>query len=97
MKRNRHGDHATTVVVGAERVLSRGKWRTVEVRACQVTFSPHPQQIEAARRAYDAWRKALTWTKDGLIAGRMLREIELNHKLPVAAPWSRFCKTVVRR
>jgi hypothetical protein len=97
MKRNRHGDHATTVVVGTERVLSRGKWRTVEVRACPVMFRPDARQIEGARQAYDAWRKALTWTKDGLIAGRMLREIELNHKLPVAAPWSRFCKTVVRR
>ena len=89
VKRNQHGERATTVVVGTERVLSRGKWRTVEVLACPVTFRPDPKQIEAARRDYDAWWKALTWTKDGLIAGRMLREIELSHKLPAAAPWSR--------
>jgi hypothetical protein len=89
VKRNQHGERATTVVVGTERVLSRGKWRTVEVLACPVTFRPDPKQIEAARRDYDAWWKALAWTKDGLIAGRMLREIELSHKLPAAAPWSR--------
>ncbi|PVZ48618.1 hypothetical protein [Thalassobacter stenotrophicus] len=97
VKRNQHGERATTIVVGTERVLSRGKWRTVEVLACPVTFSPHSHQIDAARRDYDAWWKALTWTKDGLIAGHMLREIELSQKLPAAAPWSRFCKTVVRR
>ena len=50
VKRNRYGDHATTVVVSTERVLSRGKWRTVEVRACPVTYHPYPEQIEAARR-----------------------------------------------
>lgn len=38
IKRNRHGDRAVSVVVGAERVLVRGKWRSVEVRACPVTF-----------------------------------------------------------
>jgi hypothetical protein len=89
VKRNQHGERAATVVVGNDRVLSRGKWRTVEVLACPVKFSPHSQQIEAARRDYDAWWKALTWTRDGLIAGRMLREIELSHKLPAAGPWSR--------
>ena len=36
MKRNRHGDHATTVVVGTERVLSRGKWRTRQLTAASV-------------------------------------------------------------
>ena len=89
MKRNRHGDHATTVVVGAERVLSRGKWRTVEVRACPVTFSPYPQQIEAARRDYLAWRMALRWVRDGLQVGGMLRDIEIVVGLPKANPWNR--------
>jgi hypothetical protein len=75
IKRNRHGERAATVVVGTERVLTRGKWRTVEVLACPVTFSPHPQQIEAARRAYDDWWRALGWVREGLIAGGMLREV----------------------
>ena len=87
MKRNRYGDHATTVVVGTERVLSRGKWRTVEVRACPVTYSPHPEQIEAARRDYQAWRRALAWVRDGLKVGGMLREIEVVEGMPRARPW----------
>ena len=66
MKRNRHGERATTVVVGIERVLTRGKWRSVEVLACPLTWRPHPEQIEAARRAYDDWSQALGWVRDGL-------------------------------
>jgi hypothetical protein len=89
VKRNQHGERATTIVVGTERVLSRGKWRTVEVLACPVAFRPDHLQIEAARRAYGDWWKAMAWVKDGLIAGSMLREIELSHKLPAATPWSR--------
>ena len=87
VKRNRHGDRAVSVVVGTERVLLRGKWRTLEVRACPVTFSPHPQQIEAARRAYDDWWQALGWVQEGLSTGRMLREIDLTGMLPRERPW----------
>ena len=87
MKRNRHGDHASTVVVGTERVLSRGKWRTVEVRACPVTFSPHPQQIEAARGAYDDWWRALVWVRDGLRTSSILRDFEILPAMPKVMPW----------
>lgn len=88
MKRNRHGDHATTVVVGTERVLSRGKWRTVEVRACPVMFRPDARQIESARRDYQAWRRALGWIQEGLISGEMLREVEIISAMPADKPWS---------
>lgn len=87
LKRNQHGERATTIVVGTERVVSRGKWRTVEVLACQVTFSPHPQQIEAARRAYDDWWRALEWVRDGLRTGAMLRDLEVMLTMPKARPW----------
>lgn len=87
MKRNRHGDHATTVVVGTERVLSRGKWRTVEVRACPVMFRPDARQIEAARRAYSEWWQALVWVRDGLISGGMMREVDVTSVTPKAKPW----------
>ena len=50
VKRNQHGERSTTTVVGTERVLTNGKWRTVKILACQVTFSPHPQQIEPVQR-----------------------------------------------
>ena len=86
-KRNQHGERATTIVVGTERVLTRGKWRTVEVLACPVTFSPHPEQIEAARRAYDEWRRALGWLREGLLAGAMLRALEVTSALPMERPW----------
>ena len=88
-RRNQHGERATTVVLGIERVLSRGKWRTVEVLACPVTFSPHPQQIEAARRAYDDWWRALDWVGDGLREGAGLREIKVGHAMPRATPWKK--------
>lgn len=89
VKRNQHGERATTIVVGPERVLNRGKWRTVEVLACPVTFSPHPQQIEAARRAYDDWWQVLVWVRERLIAGGMLREVDVTEVMPKVRPWKR--------
>lgn len=87
MKRNRHGNHATTVVVGTERVLSRGKWRTVEVRACPVMFRPDARQIEAARRAYNEWWLALGWVRDIVQNGNLLRDRTLTKAMPRAEPW----------
>ena len=87
MKRNQHGERAMTMVVGIERVLTRGKWRSVEVLACPVTWRPHAEQIEAARRAYDDWWQALDWIRDQLIDGGMLREIEVTAAMPKVKPW----------
>ncbi|WP_375568446.1 hypothetical protein ABWH93_12485 [Seohaeicola saemankumensis] len=87
IKRNRHGDRAVSVVVGNERVLIKGKWRSVEVRACPVAFRPDARQIEAVRRAYQDWWQALEWILDGLVGGGMLIEVVLSSGLPKAAPW----------
>lgn len=87
VKRNRHGDRAVSVVVGTERILVRGKWRSVEIRACPVMFSPHPDQIAAAQRAYEGWCRALGWVRDGLIAGGLLREVEVTMAMPRLQPW----------
>ena len=89
VKRNQHGERATTIVVGLERVLTRGKWRTVEVLACPVTYSPHPQQIASARQAYSDWCAALGWVRDGLQAGGLLREVEVTEVMPRERPWGR--------
>jgi hypothetical protein len=89
IKRNRQGDRAVSVVVGTARVLIKGKWRIVEVRACPVTFTPTMQQIDSARQAYDHWWAALDWARDGLIAGGMLREIEVTAAMPKVRPWGR--------
>jgi hypothetical protein len=88
MKRNRHGDHATTMVVGTERVLSRGKWRTVEVLACPVMFRPDARQIEAARRTYVDWINALAWIQSYMANGNDLKTVEMNERLPPSRPWS---------
>lgn len=90
IKRNRHGDRAVSVVVGTERVLVKGAWRSVEVRACPVMFRPHPDQIAAARRSYEDWWQALGWVRDGLIAGGMLREVEVKTEMPKVRPWERL-------
>lgn len=89
VKRNQHGERATTIVVGTERVLTRGKWRTVDVLACPVRWRPHPEQIASVRRGYEDWRQALGWIRDGLVVGRMLREVEVAATMPRELPWKR--------
>lgn len=89
IKNNQHGERATTIIVGTERVKTRGKWRTVEVLACPVTWRPHPEQIASARRGYDDWWQALDWVRDGLLARGMLREMEVTGGMPKKSPWSR--------
>ena len=76
-----------TESVGTERVLTRGKWRTVEVLACPVTWRPQPEQIASARRGYEDWWQALDWVRDGLLAGAMLREVEVTAAMPKVLPW----------
>ena len=92
VKQNQHGTHAGAIIVGTERVRVRGPgaratWKTVDILACPVTFSPHPQQIEAARRGYEDWWQGLGWVREGLIAGGMLRELILTAVMPKARPW----------
>jgi hypothetical protein len=88
-KNNQHGERATAIVIGTERVKTRGKWRTVELLACPVTWRPHPEQIASARRGYDDWRLALDWVRVGLLAGGMLREMEVTAAMPKVRPWGR--------
>lgn len=89
IKNNQHGERATTIVVGSERVKTRGKWRTVDVLACPVTWRPHPEQIASSRRGYEDWWQALDWVRDGLIVGRMLREVDVTTTMPRKCPWTR--------
>ena len=89
LKTNQHGERATTIVVGTERVKTRGKWRTVDVLACPVTWRPHPEQIASARRGYQDWWQALDCVRDGLIVGRMLREVDVTTTMPRVCPWEK--------
>ncbi len=86
-KQNQHGERSSTIIVGIERVRTRGKWRTVEVLACPVTWRPYPEQIASARRGYEDWWQALDWVRDGLMAGGMLREVEVTGAMPKKTPW----------
>ena len=88
IKNNQHGERAKTIVTGTERVKTRGKWRTVEVLACPITWRPHPEQIASARRGYEDWCEALDWVRDGLMAGGMLREVEVTGGMPKVQPWN---------
>jgi hypothetical protein len=87
IKRNRHGDRAVSVVVGTERILVKGKWRSIDIRACPVTWRPRPEQIASTRRGYDDWWTALDWVRDGLISGQMLSEIAVTNAMPKTNPW----------
>ena len=89
-KQNQHGERSSTIIVRhLPRVRTRGKWRTVEVLACPVTWRPHPEQIASARRGYEDWWGALDWVRDGLVVGGMLREVEVTATMPKVRPWAR--------
>jgi len=66
--------------------VARPTWKTVNILACAVTFSPQPHQIEAARRGYDDSWQSLGWVREGLIAGEMLREVEVKTAMLKARP-----------
>ncbi len=85
-KRNQHGERSTTVVVGTEHVLTHGKWRTVKLLACPVTWRPHPDQIASACLCYEDWWHALDWVRSVLLAGRMLPEVEVTVTRPIVRP-----------
>lgn len=89
MKHNQYGGRAVTIVVSTERVRTRGKWRTVEVLACPVTWRPHPEQIASARRSYEDWWQALDWVRDGLATSGMLRDVEVTGVMPKVRPWEK--------
>ncbi len=39
------------------------------------------------RRGYEDWCQALSWVRDGLLAGGMLREVEVTAVMPKVRPW----------
>jgi len=88
-RENQHGIRAITEVIGTERVLSRGKWRRVDVLHCPVIWRPHPEQIVSARRGYNDWWATLEWVRDGLVAGGVLVDVEVNAMMPKLRPWEK--------
>jgi len=93
VKENQHGTHVGTIVVGTERIrtrgpTARGTWKTIDILACPVTWRPHPEQIASARRGYDDWWRALDWVREGLVVGGMLRDVEVTAAMPKKRPWA---------
>ena len=86
-KSSQHGLRAFTIVRWYLTRSVTGIWRTVEVLACPVTWRPHPEHIASARRGYEDWWQALDWVRDGLVAGGMLREVEVIAAMPKVLPW----------
>jgi hypothetical protein len=58
------------------------------VLASPVTWRPHPEQIASARRGYEDWWQSLDWVRDGLVAGGMLRDVEVTAAMPKDRPWA---------
>jgi hypothetical protein len=48
---------------------------------------PDADQVTRQADAPSALRLALRWVRDGLIAGGMLREVEVTAAMPKARPW----------
>lgn len=86
-RQTKHGPRAASVVVGRERVMRRGRWREVEVRACPITWDPHPRRIENARLAYSAWHRALCWLKGAFRESGSLKSHSISAALPPPMPW----------
>ena len=61
----------------------------MELLACPVAWRPHPEKIASARRGYEDWWQALDWVRDGLVAGGMLRDVEVTAKMPKKTPRNR--------
>ncbi|MGB7323837.1 MAG: hypothetical protein WBD31_03130 [Rubripirellula sp.] len=53
----------------------------------QHLWRPHPEQITSARRGYEDWWQALDWVRNGLVVGRMLRDIDVTGAMPKVRPW----------
>jgi hypothetical protein len=90
-KRNQHGEWATTILVGTEFVLTRGKWRTVEVLACPITWRSHPEQIAFTRRAYGE-AMLMAWMPSG---GASTPSTEATERSLGAQQKQSFCKPIL--
>nr|WP_323032544.1 hypothetical protein [Paracoccus sp. (in: a-proteobacteria)] len=86
---------ATTIVVGTERVKTRGKWRTVEVLGLPGHLGDRIRKQIACRvtRAYEDWWGALDWLRDGLLSGGMLQDVEVTATMPKVQPWQLRCSS----
>lgn len=61
--------------------------RRIEIFWTPCHWTPTQNQIDAARRSYDDWWRALDDVRMSLSASRILRTIEISSRMPPWRPW----------
>lgn len=67
------------------KMITRTKRTEIKWTPCR--WSPSVDEIEATRRRYSDWRRALRYLRDRLNECGMLREVILSRELPPDRPW----------
>lgn len=83
----KHGPFAKRELVGAEQVIIRGRKVMYEIHCCPVRYTPTPQQIASARKAYAEWYRALLFLAVDLRRLNILSRVAVTTALPPRRPW----------
>jgi len=85
----KHGPFAKSEVAGVGSYLLRGQKVVYESRICPVRYTPTPQQVASARKAYRQWFHALLFLAVDLRRLNILARIRITQALPPRNPWLR--------
>ncbi len=85
----KHGPFAKTEVTGVGSYTFRGRKVIYEAVACPVRYTPTPQQVASARRAYREWFCALLFLAVDLRRLNILAQVQITQALPPRTPWRR--------
>lgn len=84
----KNGPFARRELVGAEQIIVRGRKVMHDVYACPVRYTPTPQQVASARKAYSDWYRALLFLAVDLRRLNILSSVTVTQALPPRRPWS---------
>ena len=85
----KHGPFAKTELVGAFQTTFRGRKVMHDIYACPVRYTPTPQQVSSARRAYLEWWRALAYLAVDMRRLNILSRIRVTDVMPPQRPWVR--------
>lgn len=85
----KHGPFAKSEVAGVGSYVLRGQKVVYESRVCPVRYTPTPQQVASARKAYRQWFHALLFLAVDLRRLNILARISITQALPPRTPWQR--------
>lgn len=83
----KNGPFAKRELVGAEQIIVRGRKVMHDVYWCPVRYTPTPQQVASARKAYAEWYRALLFLAVQLRRLGILSRIAITQTLPPRRPW----------